>query len=173
MQMFLACLFFLNNFQCLLSGQKKWLTPPAVIGVTCRTEAGARGQGSNGCRLFWKASVVASQRTSRASPSPGWILGWRSQRWRASENQVQCGILHRLNEARCGGGCPLHSRARECFSLEGRLGVRAGGDPVRAGCGSKDWLPMNERMNENNALMNELSGCPLSTHFFPRVGLRK
>lgn len=33
--MFLACLLFLNNFQCLLSGQKKQLTLPAVPGVTC------------------------------------------------------------------------------------------------------------------------------------------
>ena len=33
--MFLACLLFLNNFQCLLSGQKQQLTLPAVLGVTC------------------------------------------------------------------------------------------------------------------------------------------
>lgn len=35
MQMFLACLLFLNNFQGLLSEQKKQLTLPAVPGVTC------------------------------------------------------------------------------------------------------------------------------------------
>lgn len=35
MQMFLACLLFLNNFQRLLSGQKKQLALPAVPAVTC------------------------------------------------------------------------------------------------------------------------------------------
>lgn len=38
MQIFLACLLFLNNFQGLLSRQEQQLTLPAVPGVTCWKE---------------------------------------------------------------------------------------------------------------------------------------
>lgn len=47
--MFLACLLFLNNFQSLLSEQKKWLTLPAVSGVTCQSQR-TREQSFNGPR---------------------------------------------------------------------------------------------------------------------------
>jgi hypothetical protein len=55
MQMFLAYLLFLNNFQRLLSGQKKWLTLPAVPRVTCQRQ-GAWGQILMAPAPFWKAS---------------------------------------------------------------------------------------------------------------------
>lgn len=49
MQMFLARLLFLNNFQSRLSGRKKWLTLPAVSGVTCQSQR-TREESFNGPR---------------------------------------------------------------------------------------------------------------------------
>lgn len=54
--MFLACLLFLNNFQSLLSGQKKWLTLPAVSGVTCQSQR-TREQSFNGPGGQWKNQI--------------------------------------------------------------------------------------------------------------------
>lgn len=93
--MFLACLLFLNNFQRLLSGQKKPLTLPAVLGVTCQRPSRVRKAGSG----------VPGSRVDK--PQPGWILRWRSQSWRHFENQVHCGILHRLKEAWRRGVSPI------------------------------------------------------------------
>ena len=134
-------------------------------------EAGgtAWGRGSRGPSRVRKASSGA-QRASWTSPSPTHlIIGWRSQSPRDFENQVYCGILHRLNDA----------RRREvpstpgpgCLSLKGRLGVWPVESSVQElACGSKDWPPVNEPMSENNDLMNEFCVHALSIHFFPRVG---
>lgn len=87
--MSLACLLFLNNFQCLLSGQKQRLTLPAVSGVTCRRlEARAQGQASDGPAGSGRLAVVSQ----RAGVQPRWTSGWRSQTCRHLENQVYCGI---------------------------------------------------------------------------------
>ena len=67
--MFLACLLFLNDFQCLLSGQKKQLTLPAVPAATC-WRPGHKTGSDNG--PFW-----VSQTAQWASPSPGCTLGSR------------------------------------------------------------------------------------------------